>query len=176
MQPSVLTPSHPFILLTPSPCSHGNSIAMSPCPCSMVITVFSPVEGGHRAVLFSRLTGIQNKVYLEGLHFRCVFLWACLGVYGYSVSLAKDSLVSLSYYLWHPSSTQVADLPNWQQRPADGQHWTSCSVQTWTTWVAQHVSESWAGLWWESASFHLQWGVEGSSGSVQCIPADHTAW
>lgn len=32
------------------------------------------VEGGHRAVLFSRLTGIQQKVYLEGLHFRIPWL------------------------------------------------------------------------------------------------------
>lgn len=32
--------------------------------------VWCIVEGGHRAVLFSRLTGIQKKVYLEGLHFR----------------------------------------------------------------------------------------------------------
>ncbi|KAG5682755.1 hypothetical protein PVAND_012088 [Polypedilum vanderplanki] len=28
------------------------------------------VEGGHRAIIFSRLTGIQNDVYSEGLHFR----------------------------------------------------------------------------------------------------------
>jgi prohibitin 2 len=28
------------------------------------------VEGGHRAILFSRLTGIQDDVYSEGLHFR----------------------------------------------------------------------------------------------------------
>lgn len=28
------------------------------------------VDGGHRAVLFSRLTGIQQKIYEEGLHFR----------------------------------------------------------------------------------------------------------
>lgn len=28
------------------------------------------VDGGHRAVLFSRLTGIQNKIYPEGIHFR----------------------------------------------------------------------------------------------------------
>lgn len=28
------------------------------------------VEGGHRAIIFSRLTGIQDEVYSEGLHFR----------------------------------------------------------------------------------------------------------
>lgn len=28
------------------------------------------VEGGHRAIMFSRLTGIQSEVYSEGLHFR----------------------------------------------------------------------------------------------------------
>ena len=28
------------------------------------------VEGGHRAVMFSRLGGVQNEIYGEGLHFR----------------------------------------------------------------------------------------------------------
>lgn len=28
------------------------------------------VDGGHRAILFSRLTGIQQKIYVEGIHFR----------------------------------------------------------------------------------------------------------
>lgn len=28
------------------------------------------VDGGHRAIIFSRLTGVQNNVYPEGLHFK----------------------------------------------------------------------------------------------------------
>jgi prohibitin 2 len=28
------------------------------------------VEGGHRAIIFSRLGGIQEQIYIEGLHFR----------------------------------------------------------------------------------------------------------
>ena len=28
------------------------------------------VDGGHRAIIFSRLGGIQDEVYAEGLHFR----------------------------------------------------------------------------------------------------------
>jgi len=28
------------------------------------------VEGGHRAIIFSRLTGIKQDIYVEGLHFR----------------------------------------------------------------------------------------------------------
>lgn len=28
------------------------------------------VDGGHRAIIFSRLGGIQNDIYSEGLHFR----------------------------------------------------------------------------------------------------------
>ncbi|XP_071509379.1 prohibitin-2-like [Diadema antillarum] len=28
------------------------------------------VEGGHRSVIFSRLGGVQNQIYAEGLHFR----------------------------------------------------------------------------------------------------------
>ena len=28
------------------------------------------VDGGHRAIIFSRLGGVQEDVYVEGLHFR----------------------------------------------------------------------------------------------------------
>lgn len=28
------------------------------------------VDGGHRAIIFSRIGGIQNNIYTEGLHFR----------------------------------------------------------------------------------------------------------
>ena len=30
----------------------------------------SSVDGGHRAIIFSRLGGIQSNIYTEGLHFR----------------------------------------------------------------------------------------------------------
>ncbi|GAV05397.1 hypothetical protein RvY_15538 [Ramazzottius varieornatus] len=32
------------------------------------------VEGGHRAIIFSRIGGVQNEVYAEGLHFRIPWL------------------------------------------------------------------------------------------------------
>ena len=32
------------------------------------------VDGGHRAIIFSRIGGIQPGVYSEGLHFRFVLL------------------------------------------------------------------------------------------------------
>ena len=28
------------------------------------------VEGGHRAIMFNRITGVQQDIYREGLHFR----------------------------------------------------------------------------------------------------------
>jgi prohibitin 2 len=28
------------------------------------------VEGGHRAIIFSRIGGVQQEVFAEGLHFR----------------------------------------------------------------------------------------------------------
>ncbi|XP_010556852.1 PREDICTED: prohibitin-2, mitochondrial [Tarenaya hassleriana] len=33
-----------------------------------LLTVYN-VEGGHRAIMFNRLTGIKDKVYPEGTHF-----------------------------------------------------------------------------------------------------------
>jgi len=35
-------------------------------PCTLFITV----EGGHRAIIFARIGGVQNEVMSEGLHFR----------------------------------------------------------------------------------------------------------
>merc|ERR1711962_1859256 len=31
---------------------------------------FYTVDGGHRAIIFSRIGGVQDRVYSEGLHFR----------------------------------------------------------------------------------------------------------
>jgi len=31
------------------------------------------VEGGHRAIIFSRIGGVQPDIYREGLHFRYAF-------------------------------------------------------------------------------------------------------
>jgi hypothetical protein len=36
--------------------------------------VFVVVEGGHRAIMFSRLTGVQDDTFTEGLHFRIPWL------------------------------------------------------------------------------------------------------
>jgi len=35
-----------------------------------VANSFYTVDGGHRAIIFSRIDGVQNKVYPEGLHFK----------------------------------------------------------------------------------------------------------
>lgn len=40
------------------------------CKCIPYLSASIPVDGGHRAIMFSRLTGIQSEVYSEGLHFR----------------------------------------------------------------------------------------------------------
>lgn len=32
------------------------------------------VEGGHRAIIFNRIGGIQKDIYAEGLHFKIPFL------------------------------------------------------------------------------------------------------
>lgn len=42
------------------------------CCRTILIVIFHLflVEGGHRAIIFSRLTGVQDDTYSEGLHFR----------------------------------------------------------------------------------------------------------
>lgn len=35
---------------------------------------FYTVDGGHRAIIFSRLTGVRSEIYSEGLHFRVPWL------------------------------------------------------------------------------------------------------
>lgn len=34
------------------------------------IELFQTVQGGHRGIIFSRIGGIQQRIYTEGLHFR----------------------------------------------------------------------------------------------------------
>ena len=42
--------------------------------------MITTVEGGHRAILFSRLSGVQKKIYVEGIHFRSVCVCVCVCV------------------------------------------------------------------------------------------------
>jgi len=44
------------------------------------------VEGGHRAIIFSRIGGIQQDIYREGLHFRYAsLLMFDLGIFTFDV-------------------------------------------------------------------------------------------
>lgn len=58
----------------------GHKCTSSPSFCFMVYFV---VDGGHRAIIFSRIGGIQDNIYTEGLHFRCsnallhLFTYSC---------------------------------------------------------------------------------------------------
>lgn len=36
----------------------------------IILIIYKIVEGGHRAIIFSRLGGIQKDIFTEGLHFR----------------------------------------------------------------------------------------------------------
>ena len=58
---------------------HKNDNIDHGCPkyviklCNKNIIVFCmliAVDGGHRAIIFSRLGGVQPGIYAEGLHFR----------------------------------------------------------------------------------------------------------
>ena len=40
------------------------------CTVSFLQSLVLLVEGGQRAIIFSRIGGVQNEVYAEGLHFR----------------------------------------------------------------------------------------------------------
>jgi len=43
--------------------------------CIRHLLVCMLVEGGHRAIIFSRIGGVQQDIYREGLHFRYCSLW-----------------------------------------------------------------------------------------------------
>ena len=45
-------------------CSVGSYIRVK------VSESLSAVEGGHRAIIFSRISGVQKKILAEGIHFR----------------------------------------------------------------------------------------------------------
>jgi len=48
--------------------------------------VYLIVDGGHRAIIFSRIGGIQDNIYTEGLHFR-------YGTRAQSLNLSLGALV-----------------------------------------------------------------------------------
>ena len=56
----------------------GHECTSSPSLCFMVHFI---VDGGHRAIIFSRIGGIQDNIYTEGLHFRYSTAWSNLFTY-----------------------------------------------------------------------------------------------
>ena len=56
----------------------GHECTSSPSFCFMVYFI---VDGGHRAIIFSRIGGIQDNIYTEGLHFRYSTAWSNLFTY-----------------------------------------------------------------------------------------------
>ena len=56
----------------------GHECTISPSLCFMVYFI---VDGGHRAIIFSRIGGIQDNIYTEGLHFRYSTAWSNLFTY-----------------------------------------------------------------------------------------------
>ena len=61
----------------------GDECTNSPSFCFMVYLI---VDGGHRAIIFSRIGGIQDNIYTEGLHFR-------YGTRAQSLNLSLGALV-----------------------------------------------------------------------------------
>ena len=54
--------------LTPHPWKNSQD-----CQLERNVLGLLSVDGGHRAIIFSRIGGVQEEVYVEGLHFR----WDC---------------------------------------------------------------------------------------------------
>lgn len=55
--------------------SDFNSLRIQFFICFYLLSIVScffyvAVEGGHRAIIFNRLTGVQKDIYKEGIHFR----------------------------------------------------------------------------------------------------------
>jgi hypothetical protein len=69
------------------------------------------VEGGHRAVMFSRVSGVEDRVFAEGMHFRYV----SPPLPGLSCHLAHKNPASLGSSI--PLSTISAPSPTASPRP-----------------------------------------------------------
>lgn len=89
------------------------------------IFVLLAVEGGHRAIIFNRLTGIQPDIYREGLHFRVP--WFQYPII-YDIRARPNQLRS-------PTGSKGANvtflhgfMELFMCRLANGEHWFACTV------------------------------------------------
>ena len=105
------------------------------------------VEGGHRAILFNRLGGVQEKVYTEGINFRVPwFQWPIVydcrtkpqkfgsptGTKGASMrlvaSLKRKKLVVVARRASHYDASHL--ISGHSRRLANGQYQASCAVSS----------------------------------------------
>ena len=107
---------------------------------------YTTVDGGHRAIIFSRIGWVQNEIYTEGLHFRwdqelficCwstfqythvrfslfpslaklfqIFNWIMPGSGKPFFSLPQSSLVPVPYNLRYQIQAKENCVPHWEQR------------------------------------------------------------
>lgn len=133
------------------------------------------VDGGHRAIIFSRISGVQRTIYSEGIHFRCTHYlrYTYTRVHALTDALvlasvqsactcthtrtpAQHPVVPVPHHLRHPCTAQTADLPFGQQGPADGQHWSPCSLPTQPARAPGHVPAARPGLRRQGPTLNLQ--------------------
>jgi len=101
------------------------------------------VDGGHRAVKFSRVYGVTNDIYSEGTHFRIPWFETPII---YDVRAKPRNIASLtgskgaSCLFSYP-----IDLFFPPRRLADGQHYPPCALQAQDRPVAHHFPHPWQG-------------------------------
>ena len=101
------------------------------------------VDGGHRAIIFSRIGGIQDNIYTEGLHFRYSTAWSNLFTYCHNENITcvcmmhsflSEMCISLSAQenSWHLATLPVVSPPNdvWETS-AEISHWWHVTTQIW---------------------------------------------
>jgi len=89
------------------------------------------VDGGHRAIKYTRIGGVSKEIYSEGKEMQHGRLQEgqSLTIYMYRNTF-QDSMVRDSYRLRRSCETKKCSFFDWYEGFANGQYYLSCSIET----------------------------------------------
>lgn len=139
------------------------------------------VDGGHRAIIFSRITGVQKSVYGEGLHFRIPWFQYPI-IYDIrarpklltSPTGSKDlQMVNIGLrVLFRPSQSELPEM--YRRLGLDYDERVLPSICNEVCSAYSVVCQCVGGC--AVTGDILCAGVEGCGCSVQCLPTHNSAW
>ena len=112
------------------------------------------VDGGHRAIMFNRITGVQSDIFREGLHFRVP--WFQYPII-YDIRARPNQIRSPTGTKGEHTRTN-SNANTYVHRSTNGQHWLACAVSSRLGTIAAHLPHTRHELGGTCVAQYLQWG------------------